>query len=403
MLGKQDILTGRRLVFYTDAKGFGGHDIQSLHALKCFLRQGAHVACFYRESTQLWEEALKKLQADYAITLHPLKLPNVRFHRPYHFFNPGLTRKLGLRMQKEKPDAVFLSQGNLEISAIGSLAARRAGIPSISYIALAHSFRELGANRASRRDRFNRYLATVPTRWLTISESMRERLRARGAQQAIDLLPNLVERPRVVSRTQARRELGLPEDALVLGMTGRIEPKQKGTDTFWQALDGLPREHPLRDAWIFILGEGAGRVQLLKKLETSGWSGRIKWQAWCEDPWQYYPAYDLLAAPSYFEGLPIAVQENILCGVPIAATHVDGLGEYLPSEWTCQPGEPAALRALMENFQQDPERYRAPLSALIETTRQKYNREAFEAALLKSLASLWGEKGIAQSTRTPDS
>lgn len=388
-------LAGYRLLFYNDAKTLGGHEIQSLHALRWMLREGAQVTCYCRESNHALRESLEKAAEEGQLKIVPLTLPRIRFHRLYHFFRPGLVRDLAERFRAENPHAVFIVQGNLEISAVGALAARQASIPSLSYIALAQSFVRMRANRPRRRDFFNGYLATVPDRWLTISEAMRKRLRQRGARQPIKLIPNCVTLPQPPDKTAARRALGLAEQACVLGMAGRLDANQKGSDIFLDALAKIPSGHPLAACHLLFLGDGPARESLISRCENLGWKGRIHWQPWTESPEQVYPAYDLLVMPSRFEGLPITMQEALLCGVPVAASNVDGLGEFLPAEWTCPREKPEALFALLSHFAADPEAYRAPLPQLAECVRTEHNFAAFEAVLAASLGSLLAEKDIA--------
>ncbi len=388
-------LAGQRLIFYNDAKGFGGHEIQALHALRWMLREGAEVSCYYRAGNEAHQAALMNASDLGTLKMHPLELPAIRFHRPFHLFHPELVRSLAGRFQEENHTAAFIAQGNLEISAPGALAAKQAGIPCLSYIPITHRFVELGINKPRRRDLFNGYLATVPDRWLTISEAMRERLRQRGARQPIDLIPNCITLTESPDKRAARRALGLPEDACVLGMAGRLDRIQKGTNVFLDALAGFSADHPIRQAWILLLGDGPEKEGMLTNLKKQGWEGRILWQPWTDTPERIYPAFDLLVMPSRFEGLPITMQEALVCGVPIAASNVDGLGEFLPSEWTCPRNNPEALRELLESFAQNSAAYCAPLPSLAEHVRREHNREAFEETLADSLHNLLAQKGIA--------
>lgn len=386
---KYPSLKGKRIIIYNDAKDFGGHEVMTLCVMRWLLAEGASLDCFYRPINQKWQAAIRDLAAENAdFTLHEVDLPKIRFHQPYHFFHPSVTQEMAQRFRQLKADCAFVAQGTLETSAVGTLAARKAGLRCLSYIPLAHSFRELGSNRALRRDLFNHYLTKVPTVWLTNGQDQAARLRERGADQPIEILPNLVEIADTLPKDKARQQLGLAQDQLVIGMCGRIDNKQKGCDIFAEALRLAPKDSALRKSQLLFVGDGPDWPEMKQKLIADGWGNAIKHTGWKQEPQSDYPAFDLIVTPSRHEGLPISMQEAILCGVPIAASAVDGMATFLPSKWTCQPNSPTALLQLMESYLADPEAYRSPLPALKNKVLTEHSRKAFADALSRAFAVL---------------
>ncbi len=369
-------------MYYSDAKSFGGHEVASLHALQWMIDEGAILDCFFREANHSLTNRLHRLAIQYPqLTLHPLNLPRIRFHRLFHFFRPKTVEDLGERFRQLQPDLVFTSQGNLEISALGVIAAHRQHIPCISYIPMAHSFRKMKSKQAWIRDWFNRYTVKLPSIWLTCTHQQVEKLRKLGAKQPIYRLPNCIAISTPATKSQAREVLGIEADRLVLGMVGRLNNKQKGCDIFVDALTRSATESTLRTADLLFIGNDADWLANRKRLEASSWRGRIHHIEWTDQPECYYAAFDLLVMPSHFEGLPLAMQEALLCDVPIAASAVDGLKSFLPSKWLCPPNSADSLRHLLENFLNDPRQYRSSIPQLQEIVRTAYSVQSVQAVL----------------------
>jgi glycosyltransferase involved in cell wall biosynthesis len=286
-----------------------------------------------------------------------------------------------------QPDLVFASQGNLGISALAVLAARRANLRCISYIPMAHSFRKMHSKYGRLRDWSNNYIVRIPDRWLTCTIEQIQKLRDQGAQQPIDILPNCIDLPQMATPSEARGRLSLKIGDLVIGMVGRLNNVQKGCDLFIETLNAAPKGSPLREAKLLFIGEGVDWGITRRQLEQNGWRGRILHLEWTGVPAEYLAAFDLLVMPSHFEGLPLSMQEAVLCNVPVAASAVDGLASFLPKNWLCAPNNSHALLGLLENFIQDPDEYRKALPALQQKIRNEHSTDAFHAALKKNFAA----------------
>ena len=133
-------------------------------------------------------------------------------------------------------------------------------------------------------------------------------------------------------RTQRRGELGLQPNDLVIGTVSRISDL-KGHDELIEAVAPVLREKPeMKLLWV---GDGWLREPLQAKLHELGLLDRVVVTGMV--PPQDVPVLmklmDVLVHPSYREGLPRAVVQGMLSGLPVIATDVDGTPEV------CMHGE----------------------------------------------------------------
>ena len=140
-----------------------------------------------------------------------------------------------------------------------------------------------------------------------------------------------------------RRELGIPADALVAGVVGRLSP-EKGHAVFLRALAQArmrePRLHGL------IVGQGPERETLEKELSRLDLSGRCVFAGHVRPLAPYYNAMDMLVLPSFSEGMPNAALEGMAMGLPLAASAVGGVPEVVRHGETgllLPPGDVLAL------------------------------------------------------------
>lgn len=131
----------------------------------------------------------------------------------------------------------------------------------------------------------------------------------------------------------ARKELGIPQDAIVFTFVGRVQPL-KAPDVLIKAAHQFINDHPnLRNRVRVVIcgglsGSGLNRpeslVSLVKELDLLenviflAPSSREKLTS-------VYRASTLVAVPSYSESFGLVAMEAQACGVPVIATNVGGL------------------------------------------------------------------------------
>jgi len=166
----------------------------------------------------------------------------------------------------------------------------------------------------------------------------------------IDIVPNGIDRARFKprDRVQARLQLGLPLDAPLVLYVGHVT-EQKGAADLIRAFE-LAGDR-LRGARLYLVGDGAG-VDACRELGRA-LGDRIRFvgaQAHDTIP-TWLAACDLLALPSWNEGMPNVVLEALASGRPVVASRVGGIPDVITGEphALVPPRAPVALARALEN------------------------------------------------------
>ena len=192
-----------------------------------------------------------------------------------------------------------------------------------------------------------------------VCQALMDTLRELGADAAkLHTLRNGVDLERFVPepRDQARRKLGLPEDAPILLSVGHLI-ERKGHHIAIDALPLLPAETIL-----VIAGDGAERGALERRAEALGVAGRVRFVgvvAQTDLKW-WYSAADVLALCSSREGWANVLLEAMACGTPVLATSIWGTPEVVstPDAGVLMPERSAVglTQALQRLLARRPER-----------------------------------------------
>ena len=142
-------------------------------------------------------------------------------------------------------------------------------------------------------------------------------------------------RPRA-DRAAVRAALGLPEDAQVVIVVGRLSP-WKGHKTLIEAFSRLPAS--LGDARLLIVGdcifwEQSYRDELEKLAEDLGIAERTVFTGHREDIPDLLAASDLFCLPSQNEPFGRVVIEAMAAGLPVVATRGGGVPEIVEDKRT---------------------------------------------------------------------
>jgi L-malate glycosyltransferase len=146
-----------------------------------------------------------------------------------------------------------------------------------------------------------------------------------------------------------KRQLGLPEDAVVVGTTGRLIPVKDHAD-FLRAARIISQADSR--ARFVIVGDGPLMSELVGEAETLGIRGVTVFSGFREDAARLGEVFDVFALTSRHEGIPMALLEAMSLGKPVVVTNVGGMPEVVSDGANgilVPPGDPGAFaRACLE-------------------------------------------------------
>jgi sugar transferase (PEP-CTERM/EpsH1 system associated) len=258
---------------------------------------------------------------------------------------------------------------------LGRLLGRLAGVPVI----ISH---EHWSTISPREARIDRMLYRFSDRVLVPSQASKSLVsKVEGIPpHRIDVLYNGVDTTRLTpptseERADARREFGIPNDALLVGMLGRLSPEKGGVDHLLKAIYRLAEDHP--NTYLLIVGDGPTRSALEKlnaELDGGRWTvdgGRqptsisqltlednrppstVLFAGSRQDVPRLLGAMDLFVLPSLHEALPLVLLEAMAVGLPLVATCVGGVPEIVEHDINgllVPPGDEDALLAALRQL-----------------------------------------------------
>ncbi len=189
-----------------------------------------------------------------------------------------------------------------------------------------------------------RFTRNLPDRIICVSDAVKQvvtaRERVRDDQVAV--IRNGVEAMPETGETSAilRKELGIGEEDLVLGMVANYNRSVKGVSLFLDAVPPIVEKVP--SARFLLLGRGKEEGELKEKAHSMGIDRYIIFAGYRPDIHRYYAIMDVSALTSYSEGLSITLLESMRCGLPVVATRVGGNPEVVvdgETGYLVPPGE----------------------------------------------------------------
>ena len=196
------------------------------------------------------------------------------------------------------------------------------------------------------RNPFSRWLyERSAAKVVTTGEALKRELVERNGFRAerIESVPTGIDagRFRPGDRPAMRAKLDLPADATLLGIVATLR-SWKGHEFLLQAMTSLPEQ-----VHLVIVGDGPMRSALEGIVERSGLRARVRMAGDQRDVLPWMQALDLFALPSYAnEGVPQALIQAMLCGLPCVTTHVGSIAELAQNEVTALVVPPRDAQAL---------------------------------------------------------
>lgn len=173
-----------------------------------------------------------------------------------------------------------------------------------------------------------------------------------------------------------RAELGIPEDAVVVGYVGHLRG-EKNPVRLVQAMADVP-------AQLLMLGDGPERARVEDAVRELGLAGRVHLVGHRQDPGPDYRVMDVFAISSDTEQMPVALLEAMASALPVASTDVGDVRRILPEEgarFVVPAGdEPGALARALSALAVDVELQRRLGRANRARVEREYSFERMVAA-----------------------
>lgn len=167
------------------------------------------------------------------------------------------------------------------------------------------------------------------------------------------VIPNGIDtarfRPDSIARGEVRRDWGITDDQVLIGLIGRLDPK-KDHPTFLRA---AARFRGRRNIQFVCIGDGPESYRNTLKGVASelGLDNSLTWVGTRTDMPRVYNALDLaVSSSSWGEGFPNVVAEAMATRVPCVVTDVGDSSFVVGQDgWVCRPQDPADLARAIDS------------------------------------------------------
>jgi glycosyltransferase involved in cell wall biosynthesis len=170
----------------------------------------------------------------------------------------------------------------------------------------------------------------APDRIVCVSDAVRRTVAEREGLPAgrLTVIRNGIAAPRRrPARQEARAELGLAPDDLVVGMIANFDRAAKGVDRFVEAIRPVVEAVPA--ARFLLVGRGKNEAAVREQAHRLGVDDRLVFAGFRSDVEVAYAAMDLSVLTSRTEGLSITLLESMDQGLPAVVTDVGGNPEVV--------------------------------------------------------------------------
>lgn len=279
----------------------------------------------------------------------PVKLPRFTFEVC------ASTRAL-LRIIKKRNIALVHTNTNTILSS--GLAARIAGLPHI------WSIHELVVEPAVVRSSLHYLIPRMATKVVTVSQAVRNHMLKDAPQFAgkFEFIPGSIDVEPFMNadgRTRVRREWGVADDELLIGMAGRVT-RWKGQDIFAQMAKLILQRHSqVKFAAIggVFDNEIAYMKQFKEQVHALGIERNFIIQDFRYDMPNVFAAFDIFVLPSTLpEPFGLVVLEAMAAGKPVIATAPGGPSETVldgETGYLIKPGDPKETADAVEILLKD--------------------------------------------------
>lgn len=272
------------------------------------------------------------------------------------------------------------------------LAARLAGTAHVWHVRASVGGRPLA----------DRLLVRLAHRVIAVSRAAARRSAALRRARHVRVVPTGIRPPELLDRRTARTLLDLPQEGLVVGVVGRVEPDKGGEDAL-AVLAGVRDAVP--GTVLVFLGnadpEAPWPMTLRLRAAALGLLDGIRFAGERPGAARLLAAFDLILHPSRHEALPRVLIEAAQAAVPVVAYAVGGVGEVVEDGVTgllAPPRELATLGAAAVRLAADGELRHVLGDAARRRAAERFDPESMGASVLEVYREAIVTAGVAPGT-----
>lgn len=364
MTGSDKRAAALSVVHVLDTEGYAGREsvVERLASAQLALGSDVRVAAVIEQEcgTPPFIDAAREA----GLSLHVLRLPP----RAY------LSERSRLIDLFQAHDADVMHSHGYRPDVVGGSAARKAGVARVSTV---HGF--IGGGWKNRcYEWLQQFSLRRFDRIVAVSTEMAREVIERGVPaEKVRVVRNaLGQANELLSKRQARRELGVDRARFLIGWVGRIS-QEKGLDVL---INGL-RRHPVGGVSLSVIGEGPEREHLMREAEGLPPDVDVRWHGRIESASRLFRAFDAFVLSSRSEGTPMVLLEAMAAEVPVIATAVGGVPDVVSANeaWLIPPESPEALSDAVAEVRSNPEEASARAAAARERLEEEFGREEWVA------------------------
>ncbi len=227
--------------------------------------------------------------------------------------------------------------------------------------------------------------------YIAISEALASILRDQGVPgrdisviyNGMDLSPYRQTQSREEDRSRKRREWDIPADAFLFGTVARFVPV-KGLPVLVDAFAKLQKETG-SPSYLVLVGDGPEREGLENQVKLLGLESHVRFAGFRQDIPACLNAFDGFVHSSYYEGLGYTIIEAMASEVPVIASHVGGVKEFVFHEQTglvVEPGDSSALALAMRQLKESAQLREAMVKRALEKVENSFTIELMTEKIL---------------------
>ncbi|MED4781720.1 glycosyltransferase [Brevibacillus choshinensis] len=227
--------------------------------------------------------------------------------------------------------------------------------------------------------------------YIAISEALASILREQGIPSrdisviynGMDLSPYRETQQRAGDRARLRAEWDIPEDAFLFGTVARFVPV-KGLPVLVDAFATLVRDND-STAYLVLVGDGPERDGLENQVRQLGLESQVRFAGFRQDIPACLNACDSFVHSSFYEGLGYTIIEAMASEVPVVASNVGGVKEFVFHEKTglvVEPGDSSALSQAMGRLQVSNELRQSMVRHALEKVESSFTIELMTQKIL---------------------